>query len=386
MKINLFDKFKREFQGPANLNEPTYDFLNRSARPSIERVRNLLQIWFDRYPVEEKKELAARFKKDKEGGIDSAFHELYIHEYLLLNGFTPQVHPNLESTRNKPDFLAKQGSNKVCYIEAVTITGESEGEKKENRRRDQLVDIINRSGVKDFFFSIRFIKTKEQQLSANNVIAFLEEKSSTINPDELAESVSEDGIHKLPNWIYKDEGWEIEFSPIPIKPKSRKKKNLRPIGLYSSDFKFIDSKKSILSSLRKKAKKYGSFHEPFVIAANITDPFTELIDVIQALFGDVKSSDIDGITTLSSGDSFWGNCNRPKNQDVSAVILTFRLNPWTVSNTKMYLFVNPWANHPISQIFNNTTKYELLPTIHAYSSYVDSQSIFGLSKNWPKQG
>ncbi|MCJ7735456.1 MAG: hypothetical protein MUP11_13035, partial [Anaerolineales bacterium] len=307
MNNNLFDNFDRDYLGPSSLLEPTYNFLNRSARLSIERIRQLLQSWFDRYPDDEKQEFASRFRMGSDGDIDSPFFELYIHEFLLRNNYYPTVHPDIKNSSKKPDFLVLQDDEQKAYIEAVLITGESDQEQKEQNRRDQLLDIINRAGANDFFFSISFIKTKEQQLSANRVIAFLKRKCSEINPDELAEKVSKEGIDVLPTWIFEDNGWAIEFSPLPIKPESRGKKNIRPIGLSTSDFKFIDSQKSIMNSLSKKAKKYGSFQEPYVIAVNITDPFAELIDVIQALYGDLKVSDSSEITLLGTNSGFWGD-------------------------------------------------------------------------------
>jgi hypothetical protein len=385
MKINLFDIFERDYLGPASLLEPTYDFLNRSARPSVERIRQLLQTWFKKYPDNEKQEFASRFRKDRDGGIDSPFFELYLHEYLLLNGFIPEVHPELEFTSKKTDFLVLQDGMKKAYIEAVIITGESEQEQKDKKRRDQLVDIINRAGVNDFFFSISFLKTEKQQLSANKVITFLENQCSDINPDELAETVSEGGIDKLPNWIFEDNGWVIEFSPMPIKPESRGKKNIRPIGLSTSDFKFIDSKKSILNSLCKKSNRYGSFNDPYVIAANITDPFADLLDVIQSLYGDVKISDSNEITLLGTNNGFWGDWNRPNNQGVSAILLTLRLNPWSICKTNLNLFINPWARYPIQDIFNKISRYELVPSLQLIKIVENIYRLFGLPEDWPKQ-
>ncbi len=385
MNNSLFDNFDRDYLGPSSLLEPTYNFLNRSARPSIERIRQLLQSWFDGYPDDEKQEFASRFRMGSDGDIDSPFFELYIHEFLLRNNYYPTVHPDKKDSLKKPDFLVLQDGEQKAYIEAVLITGESDQEQKEQKRRDQLLDIINRAGANDFFFSISFIKTKEQQLSANRVIAFLKRKCSEINPDELAEKVSKEGIDVLPTWIFEDNGWEIEFSPLPIKPESRGKKNIRPIGLSTSDFKFIDSQKSIINSLSKKANKYGSFQEPYVIAVNITDPFAELIDVIQALYGDLKVSDSSEITLLGTDSGFWGDWNHANNQGVSAILLTLRLNPLSICKTNLNLFINPWARYPIKDIFNNINRYELVPSLQLSKQVENNCITFDLPENWPKQ-
>src|SRR5436190_18379049 len=101
--MNLFDDILRSQRGPATHTEDTFSFLNHSAWHASEGVRNLLESFFRRYPSSESAELKSNFKTQ----FDSAFFELYLHELLLRLGCEVTVHPTLNGTGAKPDFLAR---------------------------------------------------------------------------------------------------------------------------------------------------------------------------------------------------------------------------------------------------------------------------------------
>src|SRR5437763_17029984 len=101
--MNLFAYILRTLRGPGNYTEDTFSFLNRSAWPAFEAVRNLLESFFRRYPPSESAELKSKFETQ----FESAFFELYLHELLLRLGCEVAVHPTLNGIGAKPDFLAR---------------------------------------------------------------------------------------------------------------------------------------------------------------------------------------------------------------------------------------------------------------------------------------
>ena len=98
--MNLFENILRTDCGPATHTEDTFSFLNRSAWPASEAVRNLLESFFGRYPSSESAELKCKFRAQ----FESAFFELFLHELLLRLGCEVVVHPNLHGTDNKTRF------------------------------------------------------------------------------------------------------------------------------------------------------------------------------------------------------------------------------------------------------------------------------------------
>jgi len=58
----LFDDITREFKGPRGHTEPAFGYLNRSARSSMIRIRQLLECWFREDPLADQAELETRFR------------------------------------------------------------------------------------------------------------------------------------------------------------------------------------------------------------------------------------------------------------------------------------------------------------------------------------
>ena len=58
--MKLFDNISRNYKGYRGYTEPEYEYLNRSARSSSEKIRNLLEDWFFSYPTDAQNELRSR--------------------------------------------------------------------------------------------------------------------------------------------------------------------------------------------------------------------------------------------------------------------------------------------------------------------------------------
>ena len=119
MKYRLFDEIERKDTGPEPESEAEYEYINRSARPDAQKIRSLLEDWFSRYP-EKQNDFLRRFKSNKDKEHNSAFFELYTHEILIRQGFTCRVHPEIEGSSTRPEFLASYKElNFYSYVEAT---------------------------------------------------------------------------------------------------------------------------------------------------------------------------------------------------------------------------------------------------------------------------
>jgi hypothetical protein len=116
--MGLFDDFERTATEPKGYIEGSYSFLNRSAWPSMERVRRILEEWFDEYPESARADLAGRFIKGSDFQHQSAFFELWAHELLRRSGCVIMgAHPELPEAGDRPDFLAAAPSGQLFCVE-----------------------------------------------------------------------------------------------------------------------------------------------------------------------------------------------------------------------------------------------------------------------------
>jgi hypothetical protein len=52
--VAVFDDIPRTYMGPSGFAEGTFAYYNRSARPEVGRVRDLLERWVEAYPEKER--------------------------------------------------------------------------------------------------------------------------------------------------------------------------------------------------------------------------------------------------------------------------------------------------------------------------------------------
>jgi hypothetical protein len=98
--------------------ESAYAFFDRVDDPVVERVRTLLEEWFQHYPeVEEKRNVRGRLVSGDDGHFVSALWELYLHEVYTQLGFdVEEIEPAVPGSTNRPDFLLRRGPTRF-YLE-----------------------------------------------------------------------------------------------------------------------------------------------------------------------------------------------------------------------------------------------------------------------------
>ena len=154
-KLLLFDEIERDYIGPSGYGEPHYTFLNRTARPFFDLIRQTLQEWFDCFEAEEKKRETLRnlFRSKNSTKHLSAFFELYLYQLMTQLGFKVEVEP--EWPIRRPDFLLTSPTGEQILLEATSsFPDKMFGTAKilENRLLDE---IEKRVKSPDFFLNIR---------------------------------------------------------------------------------------------------------------------------------------------------------------------------------------------------------------------------------------
>ena len=392
-RLRLFDEIDRADTGPARYSEPSFDCLNRSGRRPMERVRDLLEKWFDRFPDHAKAELRARFRSSNDHQHFGAFFELYLHELLLSLGFTVELHPTpAETETTHPDYLVLRPGKKVFYVEA-TIAGMSEEEAAAKARESVVYDALDRMKSPNFFLLIRLRGSPSTPPPGGRMRRFLERELAKLDPDEVATRYETGGYGALPAWHCEHEGWRLTFRAWPKSPNARGKPGVRPIGMRFYEPRWIGTHLGVRNSIGSKATKYGDLDLPFVVAVNVIDPDCDETEISNGLFGHENVTfvqDVDGRVVGSylgrNPDGAWYGPSGPQSTRVSGALMAVGLSPWTIAKVTPTLWHNPWTKAPLAsdiwslpQLVPDREKEQMKKC-----EGLNAAEVFNLGPSWPE--
>ena len=387
----LFDEIAREYDGPALYAEPAFDYLNHSSRPEAEKVRRVVEGWFERYPEPERADLCGRFRSRNNRQHYAAFFELLLHELLMRLECNVQIHPATgnESTK-RPDFLVESPSGERFYTEVVLATAESEKVGAARARANEVYDALNRLDSPNFFIGMNISGAPKTPPPGRQIRASLKRKLDALDPDDVAGLWESDGSQAVPRWHYEHEGWRIEFVPIPKSSRTRGTKGIRPIGTQFYGFRSAHTSNVLRDAILAKASHYGDIDLPFVIATNIIDDSTvDRIDIMDALLGKEQYTIPFGHTGASEPqwsrkpDGVWTSTSGPRYTRVSAVVVAGNVLPWTVGVSDASLVHNPWAKRPYRAELTRLRQF--IPTDGRMQRHAGESlaSLLGLPNRWP---
>lgn len=387
----LFDQFQRDDSRPAGYSEPSFTHLNRRAGQAWDNVRGLLEEWYSRLPGESRPELRGRFRGREETGFRSAFFEMYCHEILLRSGWAVNVHPSMNDTTRRPDFSASRcGTNMV--LEA-TMTSPPSKDAAAQRREDKLIDSINeRIEIGDFTLSLDIEERGAATAPTSGLCARLQQWLGSLDADDLlAERDRDPDIEPLSQeWAH--EGWRLTFTAWPLEREHRGPGG-RIIGVGPIQGGVIDDVRPVVKRLRAKASAYGDLSGPFVIAVDAVSDFTGDDDVVSALYGSnavqyyVNPGPNDPAPRqIRLPDGLWRGTQGWRHTQVSAVMSTTTLKPWTAAMQAPTLWHHPSADRPlgdVASLLRQARLYRHEGQIHWEEPPTPPWRFFGLSEGWP---
>ena len=387
--VRLFDYAARDFQGPADHAESSFHYLNRSGRTEAQHVRNVLERWFEDFPLSGKAELRSRFRSDDDRGHSGAFFELYCYTLLCHHDFAIEVHPTSDRDKSKkPDFLALLKDKRLFYMES-TLAAKSDIDNAAQARLDQVYDTLDRLDSPNFFVGVEIKNLPPHAPSGSNMRSFLDSQLRHLDPDEVSKVISEQGWDAVPHWTWNDNRWEIIFFPIPKSREGRNKPGVRPIGSQTYGAAWIDSEKPLLHALKSKASCYGEFDCPYIIAVNVLDVFVSKDDVADVLFGKecfLLNPQTRDAEAQRAQDGFWIGPEGTRNRRVSGVLVAFNLDAWSIARKTPTLWHNPWASCKIdTDLWKGP---QMVPDMqHSWSTLKDgkpSWELLQLNPEWPE--
>ncbi|HEX5152807.1 MAG TPA: hypothetical protein VFW07_15255 [Parafilimonas sp.] len=364
--VTLFDNKIRTLKGPAAYNANPYNYYNDSDRPEIGNVRLLLEKWFSQYPDQEREELKSRFKVS----LDPTFYELYVYMLFKSLGYSLTIHPKVPGTQRRPDYLATK-DQEILYIEVKHMTMLSQDEQSLERRKNTLLDSLNKVNASKFLLKLDAIIFKDSsQPSGKAIIRFFNEALAVHDPDIYADLLARHGFQAMPKIVYDDDKVTIEVQLLPKSPLHRGT-NSRSIAVHPAVTQIGNNSENIIDSLLTKATRYGNFNAPYIICLNKQSVSLDIIEIQEALYGSLKVSWSEDPMNRDeklglSGNGFFGSKDNPKSTRVSGVYIT-NANTANLGTTAEHAFRhNPFAQFPINLTINQSI-VELLNIPRNYS-------------------
>ncbi len=344
-KGTLFDD-KAEFDSnPPKFTGSVFSVVNRSGREELARIRQTIEKWFDEYKQynpDSAKDLKGRYRSNDDEHHYSALTELYLHHFLIEQGFRPQVHPQFPNSSSKPDFLALKGEQPRFVVEALSVC-----ESKENARLQKLEAAIIEAlkALKlPFFLDVKFRST--DSLSQPKLKELKREVLAWANTVTRCSSADME-------YHWKQKQWHIVFRVEPDAP---------PGGIGWGDYYAhrITLDETIREKVLKKVNRYGKLDVPFIIALNVIreKEFCDDEIVMEALSGEMKYD----FSQKSGGSSTWevsakrgdkgiwvASQGKVVRRRISGLLVLQGLTDATIEKTQSVLWHHPFAEIPLDK-------------------------------------
>lgn len=386
----LFDQIERTDDSPKRNSESDFAFYNRSSIVAVAQVRALMEDCVSRYPEKEVYELTKRLRSDNDQSFQSAIFELILHDMLFRQGFTLIPHPKLPNGSSKrPDFLVTDSDGNTFYLEAVLATESNEQDAGGEARKGVVFDALNDSPHQNFMVDVDDEGYPKSQSSGKKLVKAVHQWMDSLDPDEVqAKLESEGDLYGIEPLEWCREDWVVRLRPIPIKPERRgKTKTL--IGIGSSGGGIVDSWSPICDAIRSKGNRYGELDKPLLIAVNLNTFHLELIDEMQALYGqeqivfEIGSEDKEHRMERAPSGAWFGK-GGPQYTRVSGAWLFDGLRPSSIAKKNQTIYHNPWAAKALPESLNCFPHAVLLENKIQWKNGLSLAEVFSLSEQWPE--
>lgn len=351
--LKLFDDFKRDYFGPAKYTESRWKYMNRSARPGFQYVRDVLDEWFADYEADSSKRhnLCNGFRSLDDEKHLSSFFELYLYQLFKKQGLQIEVEPSWAGRH--PDFLLTARTGEQVLLEA-TGTYPRRWFGRIERLELGLIDYLNDYlDSPHFFLQIEILATSDRNFRSRRIRNELQDQLNQIDYDELVRKLTlkADSMDDFPSIEVECDEWAFRFTVIPKNEEGRRKTDLLPVAARWYGFENVDAASSIKSRIDDKYAHYGELEIPYLLAINISDSFANEDTIIDALLGQ-EAVLIDFETRQArhcrQPDGAWTSPEGYQKQRMSAVCIFRNLRPEDMFPAKPMIWHHPAANNPLS--------------------------------------
>ena len=373
--IVLFDGKERNHAKPSLRAETTYSFYDRTSLTGFAHLRQMLQRWLNRLPLDKQMDITARMQHAGRGSpneqrsFDSAFFELFMHEFLLGTGGVVVVEPEIYGLT--PDFgvaeLDSEGELVSYVVEATNLNVASGSEFDSNWNENHALDVLDQIESPDFLLHVETTGELTETPSRSALRRPFEQLVKSTDYDRLY-AITDGGRWlqgNLPNAVFRQGNWQITGHLIPASRERRPKKG-RFIGAGPSKGGSFDPVNKTKARLYEKTRRYKQI-ERLIIALRI-DWNVDVEELAEALFGRRSlriyfrkdpSADIGTIPPpedIQLLDGFWFNSRGPQNCNVVGIMAFRSLYPQNIDRATMVFFENPYSDFTMPAWTNQVTR------------------------------
>ena len=337
----LFDEFKRSDAEVSRHDETDYEFWNRSAWLAAHDMRQRLEDWFSRYPIEAAYKLRANFCKSKDTNVfHGAYFELFLHELLQRLGCNVTVDPTIEVKGKTltPDFLVEYEGER-CYIEATQIDYRDDS----NKNEDKFMQELNDFSLPGWYGHLSPEGELNQTLSKEHVKQVID-FARTLSPGDYEECYA--GYSQGPSITVEspDGKWEGTIEFVPWKSLSNTELDRWLVGRngsYSVDSQGIAGK--FIHRIASKARRYRY---------NLDAPLVVAVWDYRGLFGGFDKEN-DNRILFGHGQKrggVWLNNGKNQYAELAGMWMFRGLAIQSTAHSTAYLYRNPYQDSPLPEI------------------------------------
>lgn len=384
-----FNERERNDHAPKRATESDFEFLDRCAWPATQNVRKLIGECFDNYPDAEQAELAARLRSGDDKAFRSGLFELFLHEYLRRKGFALTPHPQLPGgVAARPDFLVACPDGSRLYLEAVSASDRDGRNQPGELRIAATLQHLNDATHANFFVEVESAGHPTTQPSGRRLTASVLAWLDGLDADHALGLMEKQEFDRLPTMKWAHEDWEVTITALPCRVDARGRER-RLIGVQNFGARMIDGWTPIRDAVMNKARKYGDLDLPLVVAVNVDSHRLDVIDEVQALFGQERYVlDRNSASTEPrmerAGNGAWIGPAGARSRRCSGAWLFHDVNPYTVSRRRHTLYANPLAHLPIPHALLMSVPGAVIVNDRIQRHVGESMgTVFDLPDTWP---
>jgi hypothetical protein len=380
-KMSIFDDITSDDEGPPSQDETAFSYLNRSNRIEATRVRQNIDRWLEHYPKDHREALVGRLRSAIDDQHKSAFFELLMHELMLARSLKIiAIEPPIAHTKRLPDFFVGSDKGERFYLEAVTTTGRSKDDTAAQARLNSALAAINNTQSPAHFLDLTVRGVPSENISIRKMRRALRAWIESLPDGERAKDAAP--------FIFAEHEVCITIRAWPR--HQRDPQASRAIGVRHFPLQQVVPHEDVHTALKKKASRYGSLDQPYVVAINSLQLFYRDDSVIDALLGTpilVSATSEHGNTTFREKrqpNGIWHGRKGPRKTELSAVLAMERIDPWNFAPRRAQLIRNPWGKLEFPHVSLGTDELNPTESVFKRSEGMTLGSILGLPTNWPE--
>jgi hypothetical protein len=294
----------------------------------MQLIRDFWDDWLRQYEGQRKTAFARRFQSFDDHTHLSAFLELFTFAVLKRSGMSVEIEPAVGDL--SLEFLATGKAGQRLFVEC-TATGQRAEEVNADAREGQVLEAIERVPTGRFILAVNVKRRGEQSPSTSLVTKSLE---------AWLEGLDAAGGEKT----WEDCGWVIHFAAISGENAEDAGKGIGILGPTISDAN--EETARLRRAIDRKASKYGTLVEAFLIVTNSTDYHSDR-SLMAVLLGDPAwnlNMRTREVTETRKPNGILQDARGPRNVAMSAVMHGY-FGAWAFADKRQPLIL---VHHPFA--------------------------------------